>query len=137
MYYFYALHFLLKLVFIAQIQTIAAKYILLLVKLVYTQIKISYEEYISKLYTSKEWNITNPIHMWIRFFFFFKKNTYIPNLINQLNGRKMFFIKLDSNTFYKRGQFLVNFCCCPLHKQNPFLAQKYRKFPPFSQTREG
>ena len=41
-----------------------------------------------------------------------KQTTYIPSLISQLNGRKMFFIKLDSNIFYKRRQFFVTLSCC-------------------------
>ena len=61
------------------------------------------------LYTSKEGNITNPLHMWVRFL---KETTYIPSLISQLNGRKMFFIKLDSNIFYKMRQFFVTLSCC-------------------------
>ena len=47
--------------------------------------------------------------MWVRFL---KETTYIPSLINQLNGRKMFFIKLDSNIFYKMRQFFVTLSCC-------------------------
>ena len=30
----------------------------------------------------------------------FNQTTYIPSLISQFNGRKMFFIKLDSDIFY-------------------------------------
>ena len=40
------------------------------------------------------------------------KQTYIPSVISQFNGKKMFFIKLDSNIFYKRGQFFVTLSCC-------------------------
>ena len=33
----------------------------------YTQITVSCKVYIHMLYTSKEGNITNPLHMWVRF----------------------------------------------------------------------
>ena len=56
-------------------------------------------------------NMFSAIHLFTWKWKFYKQKMIICFLY-QLNGRKMFYIKLYSNIFYERKQFLVSCCCC-------------------------